>query len=98
MYDFSLRQARVEATEAWLAAKSAWEKVGVAKTAVTAARESLRIVSNQYREGLASMVDLLDTQAAATKAEGDLVQALHDYNVGLARLEYAGALAPTTEG
>ena len=93
MVDFETRQARVQATEAWLNAEAAREKVTVAREAVGAARAGLRIVSNQYREGLASMVDLLDTQAAATMAEGNLVQALHDYRVGLANLEYAGALS-----
>ena len=37
------------------------------------------------------MVDLLDVQAAATGAKGSSVQALHDYNVGLARVTYTGA-------
>ena len=92
MASFETRQAEVQATEAWLNLKSAYDKVGVARDAVTAAREGLRIVTNQYREGLASMVDLLDTQAAATMAEGNLVQALHDYQVGLARLEYMAAV------
>ncbi len=64
----------------------------MARDAVAAAREGLRIVTNQYREGLASMVDLLDTQAAATMAEGNLVQARHDLAVGLANLEFSGAL------
>jgi outer membrane protein TolC len=91
MVDFETRRARLEATEAWLAARAAHEKVRVATDAVAAAREGLRIVANQYREGLASMVDLLDTQAAATMAEGNLVQARHDLRVGLARLEFAGA-------
>ncbi len=90
MVQFETRQARVQATEAWLNVKAAHEKVAVARDAVTAAREGLRIVSNQYREGLATMVNLLDTQAAATMAEGNLVQALHDYQVGLANLDYTG--------
>jgi len=94
MLDFQQRQARVEATEAWLSARAAREKVDVARGAVEAARESLRIVSNQYREGLASMVDLLDVQAAATSAEGNLVQAMHDYDVGLAGLAYASGELP----
>ena len=92
MADFQARQAEVEATEAWLNAKAAQDKVIVARDAVSAAREGLCIVSNQYREGLASMVNLLDTQAAATMAEGNLVQARHDLAVGLANLEFAGAL------
>lgn len=94
MADFQARQATVQATEAWLNARAAWEKVKVARDAVEAAREGLRIVTNQYGEGLASMVDLLDTQAAATTAEGNLVQARHDYAVGLANLEFSGALPP----
>ncbi len=91
MVDFETRQARVQATEALLTARAAHEKVIVAQGAVDAAREGLRIVTNQYREGLASMVNLLDTQAAAIMAEGNLVQARHDYQVGLASLEFAGA-------
>jgi outer membrane protein TolC len=97
MADFETRQASVQATEAWLSAQAALEKVAVAGGAVEAAREGLRIVSNQYREGLASMVDLLDTQAAATMADGNLAQALHDYHVGMARLDYAGASASRDE-
>jgi len=77
--------------------KAAAEKGAVAREAVAAGRESLRIVTSQYREGLASMVDLLDTQAAATMAEGNHVQALHDYNVGLARLRHAGGAATAGE-
>ncbi|MEN8006781.1 MAG: TolC family protein [Candidatus Krumholzibacteriota bacterium] len=93
MVQFETRQARVQATEALLTAQAAHEKVMVARGAVDAAREGLRIVTNQYREGLASMVNLLDTQAAAIMAEGNLVQALHDYQVGMANLEFSGAVA-----
>jgi outer membrane protein len=94
MADFETRQARVQATQALLEVQAATEKVAVAESAVTSALEGLRIVTNQYREGLASMVDLLDTQAAATMAEGNLVQARHDLLVGVANLEFSGAIAP----
>ena len=89
MYDFELRRARHEAQQTWRDVEASHARVEVAGAAVDAARESLRIVTNQYREGLANMVDLLDVQAAATKAEGDLVQARHDYRVDLARLAHA---------
>jgi len=95
MVDFETRQARVQATEALLGARAANEKVLVARDAVEASRPGLKIVTNQYREGLASMVNLLDTQAYAIQAEGNLVQALHDFSVGLANLEFAGAVKPT---
>lgn len=97
MVDFESRQAKVQATQALLNVRAAHEKVLVAQDAVTAAREGLRIVTNQYREGLASMVNLLDTQAAATMAEGNLVQARHDYLVGLANLDFSGA-RPVSSG
>ena len=95
MVDFETRQAQVQAKEALLGAKAAHEKVLVARDAVEASRSGLKIVTNQYREGLATMVNLLDTQAYAVQAEGNLVQALHDYSVGLANLEFAGAVKPT---
>lgn len=94
MVAFETRQARVQATEALLGVRAAHEKVLVARDAVAAARAGLKIVTNQYREGMASMVNLLDTQAYATQAEGNLVQALHDLSVGLASLEFAGAVKP----
>ena len=93
MVQFETRQAQVQATEALLTAQAAHEKVMVARGAVDAAREGLRIVTNQYREGLVSMVNLLDVQAAAIMAEGNLVQAMHDYQVGMANLEFSGAVA-----
>ncbi len=92
MVAFETRQAQVQATEALLNARAAQQKVLVALDAVDAARAGLKIVTNQYREGLANMVNLLDTQAYATQAEGNLVQAQHDLSVGLADLEYTGAL------
>ena len=95
---FKLRQARAEATQSGLELEAAREKLLVASDAVEAAREGLRIVENMYREGLASMVDLLDVQAAATMAEGNLVQARHDYRIGLARLEYSGGRLVMADG
>lgn len=91
-YQFAQRQARHEAMQAWRDAEAARARIGVAEDAVAAARASLRIVTNQYREGLASMTDLLDVQAAAIKAEGDLVQALHDDRVDRARLNHAAGI------
>jgi len=92
MSDFTKRQARVEATQATLELDAAVDKLRVAADAVDAAREGLRIVTNMYREGLVSMVDLLDVQAQATMAEGNLIQARHDHNVSAAKVEFAGVL------
>jgi len=96
MLAFETRKATVEATQAKLELEAAIEKYGVANDAVTAAREGLRIVTNQYREGLASMVDLLDVQAASTMAEGNLVHAGYDVSTGVAKLRFAGGTAYCT--
>ncbi len=88
-YQFEARRARHEAQQAARNADASSQRVAVAESAVEAARASLRIVSNQYREGLASMIDLIDVQTAATRAEGDLVQARHDHRVDVARLAHA---------
>jgi outer membrane protein len=98
MLDFETRKATVEATQAKLELEAALAKYEVAGDAVTAAREGLRIVTNQYREGLASMVDLLDVQAASTMAEGNLVQAGFDVSTGVAKLRFAGGTAYCTSG
>jgi len=88
--DFQRRRAHTEAVQAKLELTAARKKLEVARQAVTAAREGLRIVRNMYREGLSSMVDLLDVQARATAAEGNLVQARHDVRVAAARVKFAG--------
>jgi outer membrane protein len=95
--DFQARQARQEAQQAWRDVQAAADRLVVARDAMGAANESLRIVSNQYGEGLASMTDLLDVQTAEIAAAGGLAQAEHDYNVSLARLEYAAG-SPQPEG
>ncbi|MBK9304022.1 MAG: TolC family protein [bacterium] len=95
--DFAQRQAGLELDQARREAGAAAERLAVAADAVVSARESLRIVDEMYREGLASMVDLLDVQAMATQAEGDLVRARHDLRVSEARTIYAGAIDPAAD-
>lgn len=97
MADFAQRQAGLELDQARREAVAAAERLAVAADAVVSARESLRIVDEMYREGLASMVDLLDVQAMATQAEGDLVRARHDLRVSEARTIYAGAIDPAAD-
>lgn len=76
----------VDVREAWLNSHAAAEKIGVARKARAEATESLRIVENQYREGLATITDLLDTEAASTNAALNVSAALYEYNLALARL------------
>ncbi len=90
-------QLEVQVKEAYLNADASGRMVGVARSAVEQARESLRIVENQYTGGLATITDLLDTELAATGSELSLTRALYEYNVALARLSLVTGGYPALE-
>ena len=77
---------RVQTREAFLQAKSAWERIEVAGATVSEAEENLRIVSDRYRNGLLTIVVLLDAEVALEQARKNHFQALYDYKTALARL------------
>ncbi|MGE5623663.1 MAG: TolC family protein, partial [Methanocella sp.] len=52
---------------------------------LTRAKESLRITAVRYDAGLVNAVDLIDAQRAAFGAETQVIQAVFDYNLALAR-------------
>lgn len=87
----------VEVRQAWLDSRAAAERIEVADSAREQADESLRIVQNQYREGLATITDLLDTELAATNARLGYTGALYEYNLALARLSLASGGYPTND-
>lgn len=77
---------RVQTREAYLQAKSARARIDAAGAAVSQAEENLRIVSDRYRNGLLTIVDLLDAEVALDQSRKNHFQALHDYKAALARL------------
>lgn len=79
----------LEVREAALGLMSAGERIGVARGAVDQAAASLGLVQQRYAAGLATMVDLLTTEAALTQARGNLSRAVHDRRVGRLRLDLA---------
>lgn len=56
---------------------------------VEQAEESVRLARSRFDVGAATQLDVLQTQQALTEARDNQVQALHDYNVALARLRKA---------
>lgn len=85
-----LRQRiRVEVKDAWLRSRAAAERIAVTTSAAAQAKETLRIVDLRYREGLASITDLLDADTALLAAELTRAQAVHDEIVARARLSWA---------
>ena len=77
---------RVQTREAFLQAKSAWDRIRVAGATVSEAEENLRIVSDRYQNGLLTIVVLLDAEVALDHARRNHFQALYDYKTALARL------------
>jgi outer membrane protein TolC len=77
----------LEVRDAFLALKTARERLAVAQTAVGQAEESLRIVQDRYDAGLTTIVELLDSETALTAARTNLTRARYEASVGQARLD-----------
>ncbi|MCC6346641.1 MAG: TolC family protein [Nitrospirales bacterium] len=86
----SLRLAIIrEVTDAHLALADAQERVGVARTVIDSAGETLRIEGLRYESGKGTGADVIDAQAALLRAESDYYQALYDMQTAGAFLRKA---------
>ena len=63
--------------------------IDVQKETVAQAQESVRIANLRYGNGMITSIELTDAQLALAQAEVNRLQSLHDYVVGLSRLEKA---------
>ena len=79
----------VETRQSYLHAESAWRRILVARAAVAQAEEALRIVRNRYKNGLFTIVDLLNSELALQQAQTNHLRAIHDYKVSTANLMLA---------
>lgn len=89
---------RVQVIAALAGARSAEGRLAVTGDAVARAEESLRIVRERYAEGMAVVVELLDAEAAMTRARGNRTRAVHDLRVSLAGLDLAMGRLPGRAG
>ena len=78
-----------QVTQAYLQVEEAARRVEIARAAVAAAEEGMRLVRTRYENQLARMIDLLDAQTAFNGARADLVRAQNDLQQSRAQLEYA---------
>lgn len=76
-----------ELDAAWSTAQSAIAGIGLAEQNVELSEESLRVVQERYRLGLATILELQDVQITLTQAETDLVSRRFDYQVAIAAIE-----------
>jgi outer membrane protein TolC len=88
-------QVRLEVRRAYYDHDSARQQVAVAKAASEQAAESLRILSNRYDAGLATVTDLLRVEEAAHRAQSDYWDAVYRTQTTYANLQLAaGTLTP----
>jgi outer membrane protein len=87
----SLRDAQLQSLEGLVQSlgdfRTAAERVSTQRTTVDAAAEDLREQQQKYQIGVATLLDVLASQATLDQARQNLVQARYDQRVAKARLE-----------
>lgn len=80
---------QLEVRQAYFDLEAARQQVDVARTAVTQAQESLRIIQNRYEAGLATVTDLLRAEETTHRTETQYWEAVYQWLVSYAHLELA---------
>jgi len=80
---------QLEVRQAYYDQDASRKQVGVARTAITQAQESLRIDQDRYDGGLLTMTDLLGAEEAARRTQADYWQAIYQFHISYANLELA---------
>jgi outer membrane protein TolC len=80
---------RLEVRQAYYDLDSNRQQVGVARTAIAQAQESLRINQDRYEGGLITITDLLGAEEAARHSQTDYWQAVYQFHISSANLELA---------
>lgn len=78
---------QLQVKQAYLNIRSAAQKVEETQTVVDQARENYRIQNIRYQASVGINLDVLDAQLSLNQAQVNHIQALYDYNVGIAKLE-----------
>lgn len=65
------------------------QRIELAQTSVTQARENLRLVRVKYRNGNATPTDIVDAETTLTRSQQRFYSATYEYLIALARLDYA---------
>lgn len=80
---------QLEVKQTYLNLRSAAQRVLATQTSINQAEESFKIARVRYQAGVGINLDVLDAQLALNEAQTNHIQALYDYNVGIATLEQA---------
>lgn len=91
-----LEQARKDVSlqvhDAWLRRIEAEKRQEVARSALAAADETVRLISKRFDNALASMVELLDAQSALNQSRANLVESDANLKLATGRLYHAAGI------
>ncbi|HUY80744.1 MAG TPA: TolC family protein [Acidobacteriaceae bacterium] len=91
------QQIRLAVSQAWTQHRTAERMVQTAQASMKQSAESLRIVRNRYRAGLATITDMLHAEDAQRRSQNDYWRAAYQNTVAYAELLYAtGTLTPNS--
>ncbi len=80
-------QIRFQVEQAYSTQQSSLENVQTANTALEQAREALRLARLRFQAGVGTQTDVINSENDLTRAEGNRVTAILDYNRALAQLQ-----------
>jgi outer membrane protein TolC len=80
-------QIRFQVEQAFSNQQSNLENVQTANTALEQAREALRLARLRFQAGVGTQTDVINSENDLTRAEGNRVTAILDYNRALAQLQ-----------
>nr|WP_199326609.1 TolC family protein [Nostoc sp. FACHB-888] len=80
-------QIRFQVEQAFSTQQSSLENVQTANTALEQAREALRLARLRFQAGVGTQTDVINSENDLTRAEGNRVTAILDYNRALAQLQ-----------
>ncbi|WP_027722169.1 TolC family protein [Maridesulfovibrio zosterae] len=88
-YDNTMLEASYEIKDQLLSLKAAADRIGVGRKSVEAGREGYRMAMARYQAQVSTNNEVLNAQSRLSDSEAQLIQALSDYQVALAKLYVA---------
>jgi outer membrane protein TolC len=82
-------QIRFQVEQAFSTQRANLENVQTANTALEQAREALRLARLRFQAGVGTQTDVINSENDLTRAEGNRITAILDYNRALAELQRA---------
>ncbi|QIR38071.1 TolC family protein [Tolypothrix sp. PCC 7910] len=85
-------QIRFQVEQSFSTQQSSLENVQTANAALEQAREALRLARLRFQAGVGTQTDVINSENDLTRAEGNRIRAILDYNRALAQLQRAVTL------